>query len=218
MRRLTPLIAAPLVVLVIVAIAIAHGGQPAQPSLPTTTPQASGVDPALAAHYAVFRRPATASDTPPSAEDVPERDAQFGLNPGLARLARAGEQGRGIYVVPGKGYVCLVGDDVGGACGPIGAMTQMPAIGTGQCGAFIPTGEVNVGALVPDGTSAVAIHLADGTIVPETVAGNVVFDQLPTDTADRLPTSISWNDSQGNKHSQSIDGVETTQQANCATG
>jgi hypothetical protein len=142
------------------------GGGPVRPAsprgcryTPSSPSTVQSIPPDLAAAFAVFRRPASNSDTLPAVNAVQLARGpatRGGVNPALAR--RVGDAQTSAFVVPGNGVVCLV---VGGGhtCiargGAIAGRLLTESFGASSF-AEVVTG------LVPDGVSSVTLRMVGG--------------------------------------------------------
>lgn len=172
----------------------------------TSTTRLVGVRSALvavfaASNFAVFRDKAV----PPSArpEALTARQGLFGMNTDLAREARKTATGASTYAVPGNGTVCLYGNEVGGACAPIGEALSTPALTVGVCGQSIPRGQLIIAGLVADNVTDVQVKLRDGTTARGDVQQNVFTAYSPI-TAATLPVETTWTGADGETHSQRL--------------
>lgn len=166
---------------------------------PPNHAQASKVDDRLASHLAVLDRSEGLSPTDAAALQAVEHhaaSAHFGLNDGLARRVGSGVRGRPIFVVPGDGYACLRGIDVGNTCVAADFFNRgRPDVNMSQCGS-IPQGEVALYGLVPNGVADLVLHRSSGPDESVTIANNAYFLETSL-TSGGLPTSLSWNSPTG---------------------
>lgn len=102
-------------------------------------------------------------------------DAQFGLNPSLARRVRYGDAH--LWVEPGSAGVCVIDYEPGaggGSCGSVAdALEGSIAIGIGASDQAVVYG------LVPNGNSQIVVHDADGTTEEVPVENNVYIIRHP---------------------------------------
>ena len=170
--------------------------------------KANGVPADLAARFAVLRRQRAARDELPaetrSTRPIPviERNGvlvealglaqverRFGLNMALARRMRITSPRVPAYVVPGNGTLCVAGGDVGVSCIPADRIGR--AFDSAVCGT-VPTGKVAVYGLVPDGARDVALELRDGTRLPQTIEGNLLYSTTDNPSAATVPVAVTW--------------------------
>lgn len=133
----------------------------------------------VVARLAVFRRPRRPDDDlgPDAARMLAH--SGLGANPALARKARDAPDGAPLFLVPGTGSVHLVGRGGSGGGDDIDHALTGEGIGFRDC--VGPRGGRILG-LLPDDASDVIVTLADGTVVPLEVVGNVYAYDFPKET------------------------------------
>jgi hypothetical protein len=141
-------------------------------------PMATEVDPRLVDRLAVFRRPLRDDDALPADGERMLLQGGLGANPALSRKARDAPDGLPLYLVPGAGAIYLVGRGGSGGGDDIDHALTGAGIGFQDC--VGPRGGRILG-LLPDDASDVAVTLADGTVVPLAVEGNVYAYDFPKD-------------------------------------
>jgi hypothetical protein len=157
---------------------------PADPHARDAQPIAAA-DAAQTALLGVLRRPGA------SGEAVPDRvrshiaaalGPDVGANPSLARRALRTALGEELYVVPGRGWVCLASSVGSAGCTPTDQVAQGYAVTLQR----IPSG-VRLGGLVPDGVSTVTIRGAAGESATTSAEGNAWRADVAFD-----PASVAW--------------------------
>jgi hypothetical protein len=157
---------------------------PAVPSDHAAAP-VDGPDQSQLALLGVLRRDREPSDAV-SAGTLSHVDATLGpdvgANPALARRALRTGFGEDLYVVPGRGWVCLASSDGPANCTPTDRLDQGYAVALQR----IPSG-FRLGGLVPDGVTQVQVRGAAGqtaTVMAESNAwrADVGFE----------PSSVAW--------------------------
>jgi hypothetical protein len=186
----------------VVAVALADSAKKSSrepgPGLPTARQISGPVDPRLIGHFAVLRKPASASAKKAHVWG-PRRP--FGVNPRFARYAgNAGARIGGtlalatstadnsVVVIPGSTGICVTSGVTGTLCAPTDKAIHDGIFGLAQCGP-LPTGTYAVYGLVPDG-AAPTIHLSSGATVPISFSNNVVLKLFSVADPAR-PASIS---------------------------
>jgi hypothetical protein len=207
----------------VLGIAIANGavlpttGETTAPQPPTLR-AAMGVDPAIASNLALFRQPASAlqADSPGlGAVEHSRASSHFGLRDELARKAATSLSGHGIYVIPGNGWVCVTGVDVGNSCTPADQLNEArPQLSVAQCGP-IPQGQIAISGIAPDGVNGLGVTRA-GTQTPITVTNNVFFALFSVGADIGVPDSMTWQDAKGNPGTLSLQLPASTITAHCA--
>jgi hypothetical protein len=91
----------------------------------------------------------------------------LGANPALARHALTTSLGEGLYVVPGRGWVCLASSTGAATCTP----TDRIAAGYAVMLQEIPSGW-RLSGLLPDGVARVEVRGAAGETATATASGN----------------------------------------------
>ncbi|HWI72534.1 MAG TPA: hypothetical protein VNT55_11295, partial [Baekduia sp.] len=91
----------------------------------------------------------------------------LGANAALARRALSTALGEELYVVPGRGWVCLTSTAGAGMCTPTDQIAAGYAVGLQQ----IPSG-YRLSGLVPDGVTRVEVRGAGGATAATEVSGN----------------------------------------------
>ncbi|HET6509307.1 MAG TPA: hypothetical protein VFG42_21095 [Baekduia sp.] len=157
---------------------------PADPHAHAAQP-AGAADTAQVATLGVLRRARQTSDAVPDA--VRSHIAQamgpdVGANPDLARRALRTSLGEDLYVVPGRGWVCLASSGGAAGCTPTDQIDQGYAVTLQR----IPSG-VRLGGLVPDGVSTVTIRGGAGETATATAEGNAWRADVAFD-----PASVAW--------------------------
>jgi hypothetical protein len=133
----------------------------------------------------VLRRGARADDAVPVGVRTHIAEAMgpdVGANPDLARRALHTALGEDLYVVPGRGWVCLASS--GGAAGC--AKTDQIAQGYAVTLQRIPSG-FRLGGLVPDGVSTVTIRGAAGESATAAAEDNAWRSDVAFE-----PASVAW--------------------------
>lgn len=145
----------------------------------------------LRERFAVFRRPAQATDRVRVATDNrPNGDVdagyvrENGMDVALGRRLRSAPR---VFAIPGRGSVCLVHEDSGGECSP--ARYAHRNLQTHTCG-HTPPGRFEVSGLVPDWANAVFLRLRDGRRVRLPVRSNFVDVTRPAGVANDLPARV----------------------------
>jgi hypothetical protein len=167
-----------------VAVAQLAGSDTADPGQ-RPNPELTAVQPEQAASFAVLRGEAGSSATL-SSEAAALLSRQLtddvGASDTLSRFARTGVDGEARYVVPGRGWICLVSAEGRGGC------NRTPAVVDGYGLGAYRTGNATVlEGLVPDGVPAVEVTGAGGASSPATVQANVW-----TASVTFTPTAVRW--------------------------
>jgi hypothetical protein len=194
MRR--PIVKSAALVVAIASLAGSAGATealaPAAPAPPAPAdPHARSAQPIAAADSAqvallgVLRRAAQPGDA--VSDGVRAHIAQamgpdVGANPSLARRALRTALGEDLYVVPGRGWVCLASSGGAAGCAP----TDQIALGYAVTLQRIPSG-VRLGGLVPDGVSTVTVRGAAGESATATAQGNAWRADVAFE-----PASVAW--------------------------
>jgi hypothetical protein len=176
---------------------------PAAPAPPAPAdPHVHGAQPITAADSAqvallgVLRRGAQATDAVPDrvrAHIAQAMGPDVGANPSLARRASQTSLGEDLYVVPGRGWVCLASSVGTAGCTPTDQVSQGYAVMLQR----IPSG-VRLGGLVPDGVATVTIRGAAGESATAAAEGNAWRADVAFE-----PASVAWTRS-GEKAEVSI--------------
>jgi hypothetical protein len=172
-----------------IALAQAEGPQGARPEPPALPPRplaATGVEPALAESFGVLRGAAVAdglsSRLSSRIGDGPSRF--FGASVELSRVSveRGGDT---LYVIPGRGSLCLALDWTEGV--NVGCTDSTRA----KAGYTLTTvgtrSGITIYGLVPDGVPSVTVRLAGGEDVTSDVVGNGYIAQVAG-----TPTMLSY--------------------------
>lgn len=187
-------------------------------SQPPTLPTASVVDPAISGHLALFRQAAASPRADVAALGAVEHSRatqHFGLQDTLARKALTSSLGHAIYVVPGNGWICVTGVDVGNSCDPVNQLdTAAPQLSVAQCGP-IPQGQIALSGIAPDEISELAV-LRGGQQTPITITNNVFFALVPVGPDVGVPDALRWKDPSGAARSLSLQLPPLTATAQCA--
>jgi hypothetical protein len=133
----------------------------------------------------VLRRRAEAGDAVPSsvrAHVARAMGPDVGANADLARRALRTSLGEDVYVVPGRGWVCLATSSGQAGCAP----TDQIAAGFSVLLKPIPSG-FRLGGLVPDGVAHVTVRGAAGESADAEVSGNAWRADVAF-----APTSVAW--------------------------
>jgi hypothetical protein len=133
----------------------------------------------------VLRRNAEAGDAVPAsvrAHVARAMGPDVGANADLARRALRTSRGEDVYVVPGRGWVCLATDGGQAGCAP----TDQIAAGFSVLLKRIPSG-FRLGGLVPDGVTDVAVRGGVGESADAEVSGNAWRADVAF-----TPTSVAW--------------------------
>lgn len=170
---------------------------PAAPAPPAPAdPQAHGSQPIAAADSAqvallgVLRRDAEPGDAVPDgvrAHIAQALTPDVGANASLARRALRTALGEDLYVVPGRGWVCLASSGGVAGCAP----TDQIALGYAVTLQRIPSG-LRLGGLVPDGVASVTIRGAAGESATATAEGNAWRADVAFE-----PASVAWSRDRG---------------------
>jgi hypothetical protein len=165
---------------------------PAAPAPPVPAdPHVHGAQPITAADSAqvallgVLRRAAQPGDAVPDGVRAHIAEAlgpDVGASPSLARRALRTSLGEDLYVVPGRGWVCLASSVGAASCTPTDRIAQ----GYAAMLQRIPSG-LRLGGLVPDGVSTVTIRGAAG----ETATVSTESNAWRADVAFE-PASVAW--------------------------
>lgn len=165
---------------------------PAAPAPPAPAdPQArnaeviSAPDSAQVALLGVLRRDVQAGDALP--DDVRAHIAEslapsLGANASLARRALRTALGEDLYVVPGRGWVCLAASAGVAGCTPTDQIAQGYAVMVQR----IPSG-IRLGGLVPDGVASVTIRGAAGESATTRAEGNAWRADVAFE-----PVAVAW--------------------------
>jgi hypothetical protein len=136
-------------------------------------------EPGQLAAFAILRRPQTASD------EIPRTVTAFlsgasGANRSLAHHI-AGPEGISVWVMPGRGSMCMVTYWAHGKTSGSGCSKNAEAVGGGLYAALAsvsaPGAQLLVG-LVPDGVTQVTVHLRSGAEQQALVSENVYISVL----------------------------------------
>jgi hypothetical protein len=142
-------------------------------------------DSAQVAQLAVLRRAGRSEDAVPESVRATIANGlgpDVGANPGLARRALRTALGEDLYVVPGRGWVCLVSSGGPAGCTPTDQIAQGYAVTLQR----VPSG-IRLGGLVPDGVSTVTIRGAAGESATATADGNAWRADVAFE-----PASVAW--------------------------
>jgi hypothetical protein len=194
MRR--PILKGAALVAAIASLAGAAGASealaPAAPAPPAPAdPHAHSAQPITAADSAqvallgVLRRSAAPDDAVPDrvrSHIAAALGPDVGANPSLARRALRTALGEELYVVPGRGWVCLASSVGAAGCTPTDQIAQGYAVTLQR----IPSG-VRLGGLVPDGVSTVTIRGAEGESASASAEGNAWRADVAFE-----PASVAW--------------------------
>ncbi|WP_445150381.1 hypothetical protein [Baekduia sp. Peel2402] len=179
---------------------IAGASEAAAPGAPPAPPPAFPADHAATpigavdrdqlALLGVLRRDARDTDAVP--DRTREHVAQalgpdVGANADLARRALHTALGEDIYVVPGRGWVCLASSVGAAQCAPTGRIVSGNAVGLQR----IPSG-VRIGGLVPDGVARVEVRGPNGETAFATAEGNAWRVDVAFD-----PSTVAWTREDG---------------------
>lgn len=184
-------------------------------ALPESTPAATRVSPVVTRQLAAFKTAADLSTSDMAQLRGPLMSSpsrRFGLNASLARRVGTGIAGHPLYLVPGNGYVCLGGQDVGSSCVDEHQLEDSrPQLDVSQCGQ-IPQGMIALSGIAPDGITNLAVVRA-GTKTPIGIAHNAFFTTVPI--ASGVPDSVQWTDATGATQSLSLQLPPDTATATC---
>jgi hypothetical protein len=177
-----------------VAVAATSSAPPAPaPATPEqrTAQTITAVDRTQEATMGVLRRTVGRADAlPQAARDHVARGAgpSVGANPALARLAITTPLGEQLYVVPGRGWVCLTSSEAKGMCTPTDRIAEGYAVGLQG----IPSG-FRLAGLVPDGVDRVEVrgHGATATVA---AANNAWTEDVAFE-----PELVAWTGPAGEK-------------------
>jgi hypothetical protein len=208
-RRLALLLAASLCALAAVGLAMAtaqsdRGGEPIA-ARPPALGAPGGVPAGLADRLAGLRQAPVADTKAVAALDHSQATAHFGLDDRQAREGAPALAGRSTYLIPGNGYVCLSGQDVGNDCQAQSDLgSDRPDINYATCGT-IPQGQMAFYGIVPDGVTDLRLHTGDdaGQAIP--VINSSYFYVLPVSAGSAVPTSLTWTTSKGETGTQTLD-------------
>jgi len=157
---------------------------PAAPQEHAATP-IDAPDQAQLALLGVLRRERQASDALPDGARA-HADARLGpdvgANAGLSRRALRTALGEDLYVVPGRGWVCLASSEGPSSCTPTDRIEQGYAVALQR----IPSG-VRIGGLVPDGVARAEVRGAGGETATATAEGNAWRADVPFE-----PVAVAW--------------------------
>ncbi|HEY4099118.1 MAG TPA: hypothetical protein VGM33_26570 [Baekduia sp.] len=150
------------------------------------------VDATQEATLAVLRRPVAKDDMPD--DDVRQLVASgagpsVGANPALARKALTTPTGEQIYVVPGRGWVCLAASGAMSNCVPTDRIAEGYAVSVQD----IPSGS-RLRGIVPDGVDRVEVRGDSGETATTAPSGNVWTVDVTF-----APTSVAWTGDAGEK-------------------
>jgi hypothetical protein len=141
--------------------------------------------------FGIMRRVSRRADHLPGGVLPPTYESEFGARPAAARLAyvEAGEVG--LYVIPGEGWVCLVGSDgITSNCWSLDTVLAGDASAAALCAPHLPPGMIELAGLVPDGVSRVTLRRPNGIEMVAPVRGNVFVAN--TTSASPLPRIVHW--------------------------
>jgi hypothetical protein len=182
------------------ATAVALGGiagvsEAAAPGAPEPPPLADpnehaavpigAVDQAQLALLGVLRRGGRPDDAVPDRtrdQVAAALGPDVGANAGLARHALRTALGEDLYVVPGRGWVCLTSTTAPASCVP----TERVAEGYGVALQRIPSG-FRLGGLVPDGVAGVEVRGTAGETATATAEGNAWRADVAFE-----PAAVAW--------------------------
>lgn len=191
-----------------VGLAIAGGSTTGTPTAaqPPHRATVAGLDSNITRNLGVFRTAtgaqATANSTSASSGSSQPAPADrattlFGLNQALARQVTTGLAGQPLSLVPGNGYICVTGGDVGTSCVSDDELNKSrPQVDVAQCGR-VPQGQIAVSGIAPDGVSALAVQGSTGAARAITITNNAFFAVVPIAGASGPPTGLTWKDSSG---------------------
>jgi hypothetical protein len=155
---------------------------PADPTSTAVTQPASAtaVDPSIKANYAAFRRAPTTADRLPSGVAARFNGDPYGSAPDLSRVAGVLAGGAEIFLVPARGWMCMVvlpGGSTGpgstSTCGPDGAVVAQGLNVAEYCGdARTPRGVTLVG-VAPDTAGKVVLEQGGADVASAAVPVNV---------------------------------------------
>jgi hypothetical protein len=181
-----------------VAVLVDDGASPsrqdatrAQPPEKTAAP--GGVTPALAAQFAVLRRPKRPDDAMPTRRSRPAVEAQTGVDLRLSRSMPTGSPAAKMWIAPWPAGACLFvlpRTLLGPAAGCF--TTEQLAAGEGLYTLHYPDGGTDVFGVVPDGSRAVKLSFGDGSTRPLSVRENGYYAHVSRPTK-----SVSFQGSRG---------------------
>jgi hypothetical protein len=158
---------------------------PAVPHEHAATP-VTAADSAQLATLGVLRRAAQAGDAVPERVRTHVAEAlgpDVGANADLARRALRTASGEDVYVIPGRGWVCLASSAGPAGCTP----TDQVAAGYAVSLQRLVSGAVRIGGLVPDGVARVTVRGTAGETASAEVSGNAWRAELGF-----TPADVSW--------------------------
>jgi hypothetical protein len=142
----------------------------------TTVQPTEQVNPQLATHFAILRKPAS-SDTSLQSAQSAEVMADTGVNPSLTRTgARAGSDL--ALVTPSQKGLCLGSKELGIlTCGDSAEAISGTVVGAIICGR-LPVDQVEVLGAFPDDVKQVEAELSDGTTATYPINDNTFVQQF----------------------------------------
>lgn len=171
--------------------ALATGQDGSDPAPPPPQDAVRQVDPEQSSRYAVLRRERVATDELPADHRGFVDDQMTKDNGAAARLSRRATNtpsGRPVFVLPGRGWICVYavrGEGGSGGCNRTSEALKGYIVGTSA----VAPGVTQVVGLVPDGVSEVRLVGKDGSVERAAPDGNAfVFETA------RLPRSVQWGD------------------------
>jgi hypothetical protein len=225
-----------LALLAAVVTVAATSGSPAATASSSSASVVQAPSSSLVAQLGVLRRARTASDElpavvaaslnehapiPPIAQKlvaagekyaIADRLPESGANPDLARLAGLSPHGKPVYTIPALRGVCVL--TIGGAqrgCDTQEQVETGETVETVLCEpGVIPANEIEISGVLADGATDTAVVLSNGQSAPLQVTNNVYVADYPR--SGPLPTTVSWTDASGKRHSASTNlpsGVAT---------
>lgn len=173
-----------------VALATGAGDDETAPP-PSGNSAVAQVEPDQAAAYAVLRRKQTAADRVPEEHRAFVESGMtddFGASPGLSRRATTTASGNPVYVIPGRGHVCMyVIDELGGSGSCNRTSEAVKGYMVGSSSSAGRPGIVQIFGLVPDGVDEVVLRTRDGATEVTRPEGNA----FAFETAGK-PQQVEW--------------------------
>jgi hypothetical protein len=160
-----------------------------RPQFSAAAEDPAGTLKSLSTRFSVLDRAAQPSDELPRAVLMTIQGGlaqRYGAAPELSRRADVG--GVALYLVPGRGHLCLFTETGVGGCNPAGDAVD-GRLFTLEQGDPVPPGKTRLFGALPDNVSTVRLDFVNGDVVEAPVRGNVWMV-----VADSEPTHVSWVD------------------------
>src|SRR3954447_25550647 len=159
------------------------------------------------AAFAAFRRAPAADDAAPASAQrfiAAALASRYGVNPALTRHGASAGKAGDVYLVSGNGVLCTVavlGAGTGGGCVDEDDAVDGRLVGTDSWQDSLGGAEhVVVSGAVPDGVDSVTVTTKDGGSVSVDVQSNAYATEL----VGQVPSSVSWQASDGTKHVEQV--------------